>query len=119
MLRSTRARYFGGKVERETTYYITSVPRTVMGAEGLGKRVRTHWGIENRLHHIRDVTFAEDASRLRTGWLPQIWAAVRNVAIFALRKLGASTIPAAIRYIAGFPRAAIEIANGSRVRVEY
>lgn len=58
---------------------------------------RGHWGIENRLHWVRDETFGEDASRIRLGGAPQFLAAIRNSAISLLRSLGATNIAAALR----------------------
>ena len=47
--------------------------------------VRGHWGIENKLHYVRDVTYGEDASRVRTRNAPQNMASMRNLAIAAMR----------------------------------
>jgi predicted transposase YbfD/YdcC len=58
--------------------------------------VRGHWGIE-ALYHIRDVTFAEDASQLRTGTAPRAMASLRNLAIGILRGRGDRDIAAALR----------------------
>ncbi|MGW2564264.1 hypothetical protein ACWCXB_34680 [Streptomyces sp. NPDC001514] len=49
---------------------------------------RSQWTIENRLHHIRDTTFAEDASEIRTGHGPANLATLRNLAINDLRDAG-------------------------------
>lgn len=46
---------------------------------------RAHWGVENRLHWVRDVTFREDHSRLRTGTAPRALAGFRNLAISTMR----------------------------------
>lgn len=53
---------------------------------------RGHWTIENREHYIRDVTFDEDRSQVRTGSSPQIMAAMRNIAISLLRLAGWTNI---------------------------
>ena len=47
--------------------------------------VRRHWHIENNLHRVRDFTYDEDRSQIRTGTGPQVMAALRNAAIGALR----------------------------------
>jgi predicted transposase YbfD/YdcC len=60
---------------------------------------RAYWGIE-ALHHIRDVTFAEDASQLRTGAAPRTMASLRNLAVAILRRHGHRNIAAALRYYA-------------------
>jgi hypothetical protein len=57
-----------------------------------------HWQIENGLHWIRDVTFAEDHSQVRTGDAPQVMASIRNLVISILRLAGATNIAAALRH---------------------
>jgi predicted transposase YbfD/YdcC len=57
--------------------------------------IRGHWGIE-ALHHIRDTTFAEDASQTRTGTTPRVMASLRNLAIAILRLRGWRNIAAAL-----------------------
>jgi len=52
------------------------------------------------VHHIRDTTFAEDASQLRTGTAPRAMASLRNLAIGTLRAHGHRNIAAALRYYA-------------------
>jgi hypothetical protein len=52
------------------------------------------------LHHIRDTTFAEDASQVRTGTAPRAMASLRNLAIGVLRLHGCRNIAAALRYYA-------------------
>ncbi|MFC9242729.1 hypothetical protein ACFT7S_01415 [Streptomyces sp. NPDC057136] len=65
--------------------------------------VRDHWKVE-ALHHVRDTTFAEDASQLRTGNAPRAMATWRNLAIGALRLQGARNIAAGLRHNARDPR---------------
>ena len=86
-----------GKTTRDVQYAITSAPRSLADAEQLSAWRRDHWKIENGLHWVRDVTFGEDACRIRTGSAPQNLAAVRNAAIGLLRRLGAANIAAALR----------------------
>jgi hypothetical protein len=81
----------------EIDYAITSVPRDLADASTLLAWWRGHWGIENRLHWVRDVTLGEDASRIRTGSAPQLMAALRNAGISLLRILGVTNIAAALR----------------------
>jgi hypothetical protein len=87
----------GGVETREVAYAITSVGPEWAGAAELLGWWRGHWGIENRLHWVRDVTLGEDGSRLRTGSAPQVMAALRNAAVSLLRLLGASNIAEALR----------------------
>jgi predicted transposase YbfD/YdcC len=54
----------------------------------LAGSIRGHWSIENKVHRVRDVTYDEDPSQIRTGTGPQVTAALRNAAISALRATG-------------------------------
>ncbi len=63
------------KVEKETRYYISSLKAT---AQEFGDRIRGYWGVENKVHYVRDVTQGEDASRIRTLPTPKIFAIARN-----------------------------------------
>ena len=66
-------------------------------------------GIENSSHHIRDVTFGEDASTVHTGTAPPAMAAFRNLAIGALKILGATNIAKTTRTITRKPEQALRI----------
>jgi len=59
--------------------------------------IRGHWQIE-ALHHLRDVSYGEDASQIRTGSGPQAMAALRNLAIGILKTAGHASIAAACRH---------------------
>jgi hypothetical protein len=66
--------------------------------------IRWHWSIENRLHWIRDVTFAEDHSQVRTGTGPRaVMATLRNIVISLHRLAGATNIAAACCHISRHP----------------
>lgn len=58
---------------------------------------RGHWGIENRSHYVRDVTFQEDACQINCGDGPQNLAAIRNGIISMLRLVGHHNIAGALR----------------------
>lgn len=60
--------------------------------------MQSHWQIENRLHWVRDVTFDEDRSQVRTGQAPRVMAGLRNAAITLLRLDGHQNIAAALRH---------------------
>jgi len=53
---------------------------------------------DNKLHWVRDVTFAEDHSQVRTGAAPQVMATFRNLVISLHRLAGATNIAAALRH---------------------
>ncbi|NEQ86715.1 MAG: transposase [Moorea sp. SIO2I5] len=57
-------------------------------AEQKPKRIRGYWGVENKVHYVRDVTQGEDKSRIRTTPLVQIWAIPRNLALNLYRDAG-------------------------------
>jgi hypothetical protein len=58
---------------------ITSLPFAHASPARLADLIRGHWAVE-ALHHVRDTTYAEDASQLRTGTAPQVMATLRNLA---------------------------------------
>lgn len=86
-----------GEISRETSYLVTSLSAQEATAGQLLDLVRGHWGIENRLHWVRDVTFDEDRCQVRTRSAPQVMAALRNTVIGLLRLTGVRNIAAAIR----------------------
>ena len=83
--RLERQRVVKGKKQVAVSYQVTT---------GLS---RGHWGIENRLHWVRDVTFDEDRSQVRTGAAPQVLAGLRNLVISLVRRAGHSNVAAALR----------------------
>ena len=89
--------------ESEVRYYITSLAPERADAKALLALARGHWGIENRLHHVRDVTFEEDRSQMRAGSVAHTFAACRNLALGLLRSAGAANIAAALRTFAARP----------------
>ncbi|GGX55665.1 hypothetical protein [Streptomyces noursei] len=89
-----------GKLTIERVYLITSLaPGAATGTE-LASWIRGHWSIENLLHHVRDRTFREDDSKVRTGHLPRTMTSLRNLAISVHRQDGAANIAAALRQAA-------------------
>ena len=88
-----------------TVYAITSLPHAQASPAYLADLLRGHWAIENGLHHVRDTTFAEDASQLRTGAGPHVMACLRNLAIGALCRAGPVNLAAALRHHARDPPA--------------
>lgn len=82
------------EVSTETRYYISSVSAT---AQAFAERIRGYWGVENKVHYVRDVTQGEDMSRIRTTPLPQIFALARNFTLNLYRDLGFENIAQAQR----------------------
>ena len=76
---------------REVAYYVSQVR---LDAEGFGRAVRAHWGIENRDHHVRDRTLGEDASRIRRR--PGVFARLRSFALNILRAGGVGNVSEAV-----------------------
>jgi predicted transposase YbfD/YdcC len=81
----------------EVVFAITSLPRKQASPRDLANMVRGHWCIENSLHYVRDVTFDEDRSRVRTGSGPRVMASFRNLAIAIHRLNGEKNIATATR----------------------
>lgn len=98
-----------GKTTYEESYAVTSLTPARVSAAQLQQLWRGHWGIENRLHWVRDVTLGEDRCQVRTGSGPQGLAAVRNTVIAVLRGAGHTNIAAALRTYAGKPEAALAL----------
>jgi predicted transposase YbfD/YdcC len=82
----------------ETRYYVSSVIEPV---QTLADRIRGYWGVENKVHYVRDLTQGEDASRIRTSPLIEIWAIARNLALNLYRDRGFENMAQAQR-LAGF-----------------
>jgi predicted transposase YbfD/YdcC len=86
------------KWRTETVYAVTDLTADQARPDQLATWLRGHWCIENRLHWVRDVTFGEDLSQVRTGNGPQVMATLRNLAISLLRLTGATNIAKALRH---------------------
>lgn len=87
-----------GRWRTETVYAITDLAPHQARPDELAAWIRGHWQIENGLHWIRDVTFTEDLSQVRTGTAPQVMASLRNLVISLHRLAGATNIAAATRH---------------------
>lgn len=84
-------------MQKETAYGITSLSSDEADKARMLNLARSHWRIENSLHWVRDVTFDEDRSQVRTGNGPQVLATLRNLAISLFRLNGFSNISSALR----------------------
>ncbi len=96
-----------GKKTIEVVYLITSDRDADPAA--LAAWVRSHWEIENRLHWVRDVTYQEDKSLVRTGNAPRVMATLRSLAISLLRLEGHINIAAANRHHARDPQRTLQL----------
>ena len=80
MVESTRE--IGDQRSCEKRYYISSMARD---SRSISEVIRSHWGIENQLHWCLDVTFNEDACRVRTGNAAENFNVVRKIAMNLLK----------------------------------
>ncbi|MET7906590.1 transposase [Streptomyces sp. NPDC005355] len=97
-----------GKVQTKTVYAVTSLTPERAGPERLAELVQNHWSVET-LHHIRDVTYGEDASRVRTGTAPRAMATLRNLAVGLMRQAGWTNIAAAADHYRSRPQHATDM----------
>jgi predicted transposase YbfD/YdcC len=104
VIQVTRTRSVGGshattrrrRFKTVTVYGITSLSFAQASPARLADLLRGHWTIE-ALHHLRDTTFAEDVSQVRTGAAPNVMAALRNLVIGILSRAGPVNVAAALR----------------------
>ncbi|MGH3500937.1 MAG: ISAs1 family transposase [Nocardioidaceae bacterium] len=93
----------------EVVYLITSASHATAPPDVLASWTQGHWGIENKLHWVRDVTFGEDGSQVRTGHAPRVMATCRNVAVSLLRTTGWDNIAAGLHHHARHPDHAVAL----------
>jgi len=96
ILRVRIKRRTGQILSQERVCFITSLTPTQASPADLLQIGRGHWTIENKVHYVRDVTFREDASRVRKGSLPQVFAAFRNLVLTVLRRARVTNIATAL-----------------------
>lgn len=109
--RVERARTVRGVTTVEVVYGITSLTRARATAAALLGYTRSHWGIENGLHHTRDETFREDRCRVRRGHAPRVLASLRNVAVHLLRGTDHPSVASATRAVNARPELALAMLN--------
>jgi predicted transposase YbfD/YdcC len=102
-----------GRRSVEIVYALTSLDHRAADPGLIAAWLRGHWEIENRVHHVRDVTQREDVSRIRTGNGPQVMAALRNTATNIARLGGHDNIAAAQRAAAWHPTAVTDALNAA------
>lgn len=99
----------GSNLKQETAYLVTSLSSERADAGYLLESIRGHWSIENSLHWVRDVTFDEDRSQIRTGSAPRVFASMRNLAISLLRLNGVKCIASGLRKLSWNAERALEL----------
>jgi predicted transposase YbfD/YdcC len=82
---------------------VTSLSAREATPEHLAGYVRGQWTIENKIHWVRDVTFREDASQVRTPPRVRAMATLRNLVIGLIRQAGYTRIAATLRKIRNDP----------------
>jgi predicted transposase YbfD/YdcC len=97
-----------GKTTITTVYAITSLNAERVRPTELARHIRGHWRLE-ALHHIRDVTFAEDASHIRTGQAPRVMASLRNLAIALQHTIGWTNHAEACDHYRAHPNDALQL----------
>jgi len=102
-----------GRTTQELAYAVTSLSPHQANPSQILTLWRGHWGIENRVHWVRDVTFDEDRCQVRSGAAPQVMAALRNITISLLRLAGKPNIAAALRRHAAHPAEALALVGAS------
>jgi Transposase DDE domain len=103
--RLDRIRELKDRCSRQIVYAITSLPEERADPKALLALARGHWAIENSLFHVRDVTFKEDARRVRTLDAPANLAALRDATLALIRQDGQKPRPAREAFAANPKRA--------------
>jgi predicted transposase YbfD/YdcC len=102
----------GGKATHEVVYGLTSLPAAVSPPEHLLGLVRAHWQLENRVHWRRDVTLGEDGCQVKQPQAAQVLAALNNVVLTLMDRLGVPNMAAQMREFAARPLAALALLTG-------
>jgi len=94
LIRVERYVYGQTRQSHETAYYISDVVSNK--AEYFARHIRDHWGIENRLHWMKDAVMKEDASKIKKGSAPENFSIMRNIVCNIFRANGFDSIKYAI-----------------------
>lgn len=86
-----------GQPYKQTSYYISSL---VTSAAEFAQGIRKHWGIENRLHWVKDTIFSEDAALFKHYNAATNWSVIRTIAINVARMFGYDSLTKAERFLA-------------------
>jgi predicted transposase YbfD/YdcC len=104
-----------GEHSHEIVYAICSVAFEHAHPRVIAAWLRGHWSVENAVHWVRDVTFDEDRSTVRTGAAPQALASLRNTALNLHRLTGAGNIAEACRLTAFSPDRGIQLLTNYQI----
>ena len=105
-----------GDGDADVAFAITSLSRQQAKPRDLARMLRGHWCIENNLHYVRDVTYGEDGSRVRTGSGPRVMASLRNIAIGIHRLNGETNMRHATRSCCQNSRRGFTLLCGRKAR---
>lgn len=109
LIRVERSVTCKGKERRETAYYISNIRSN--RAEFFAKHIRSHWGIENRLHWVKDVIMKEDDSKIAKGMAAENLSVIRNIVCNLYRSNGFDSIKYAIELYANNFKELFELIN--------
>jgi len=98
-----RTRTINATKSVELVYIITSMTAVQASPTQIATWVQGHWGIENKLHWVRDVVYDEDRSTVRTANAPRVMATLRSTAISLIRLTGTNKIAKTTRHHARDP----------------
>ncbi len=111
LIRVERSVTCKGKQSRETSYFISNI--RCNQAKTFAKHIRNHWGIENRLHWVKDVIMKEDASKIAKGMAAENLSIIRNIVCNLYRSNGFDSIKYAIELYANNFKELFELINSN------
>lgn len=92
-----------GPITQEIVYGVSSLLKDYSSAQNVSQYLRGHWSIENNLHRVRDVSFLEDKSTIRSRNGPKVMAALRNLVINVFQRGNIKSYPQAFRRFSAHP----------------
>ena len=99
----------GEKPKTDRQFYVASLSAEEADQKALLGLIRGQWSIENSLHWVRDVTFDEDRSQIRTGSEPRVFASIRNLVISLLHLRGFKDVASSLRKLGRNPELALSL----------
>lgn len=92
--------HMGNRLSKEVVHGVTSLTALQAGPDVIARFIRLHWGIENKIHWVRDVVYREDDQHAYAGTGAQVMATLRNLALGLLRLAGVTQITRTLQRIA-------------------